>query len=97
MTLLVQANLAGRWADGAEQRGVDDVGLALAAAIADEPVHATTPTYPASRPQGSIDHVVASGHRRWAASALDLGRCAATRLEDGRCSDHRALAVRIAL
>jgi endonuclease/exonuclease/phosphatase family metal-dependent hydrolase len=56
-------------------------------------------TYPASHPRREIDHVLvgdaAGAVRSGGARVVDLGRCAATLFEDGRCSDHDALLVAV--
>jgi endonuclease/exonuclease/phosphatase family metal-dependent hydrolase len=60
-------------------------------------VGATALTYPGATPSRAIDHVLATRVAGWEAEAIDLGRCHATRLEHGQCSDHRALVATLVL
>jgi endonuclease/exonuclease/phosphatase family metal-dependent hydrolase len=70
---------------------------AVSAVLVDGFADATTLTHPSRQPRRAIDHVLLSGSPAWDATSLDLGWCAATHREDGRCSDHRALAVTVTL
>ena len=73
--------------------GADAVRRAFGAAF----TNATTKTHPSPTPRRAIDHVLVSGVVEWQAQAVDLGRCEHTHREDGRCSDHQALVVTVAL
>lgn len=73
--------------------GPDAVGDAFGDAFVSLAGDMAPATYPAVRPQRSIDHVLAGGRGASPGGmrTVDLGWCEQTHRDDGRCTDHLAV------